>query len=137
MTQCPYIMYSWRFITLGIRGKCYNFIEYLYKYLSSKDCVRVDGQLSESFNIKKGVPSRLSLSHQLCLTCSLMIFLIIVINMASLLVINVVVEVFLQMTRCYMLQQDLNFKKLFKILPVGGLEIMKMQFCINKMCLFL
>ena len=56
--------------------------------------------------------------------------------MASLLVINVVVEVFLQMTRCYMLQQDLNFKKLFKILPVGGLEIMKMQFCINKMCLF-
>jgi len=38
---------------LGIRGKCYNFIENLY--LSSKACVRVDGQLSESFNIKKGV----------------------------------------------------------------------------------
>jgi len=38
---------------LGIRGKCYNFIENLY--LSSKVCVRVDGQLSESFNIKKGV----------------------------------------------------------------------------------
>jgi len=37
---------------LGIRGKCYNFIENLY--LSSKACVRVDGQLSESFNIKKG-----------------------------------------------------------------------------------
>jgi len=38
---------------LSIRGKCYNFIENLY--LSSKACVRVDGQLSESFNIKKGV----------------------------------------------------------------------------------
>jgi len=38
---------------LGIRGKCYNFIENLY--LPSKACVRVDGQLSESFNIKKGV----------------------------------------------------------------------------------
>ena len=38
---------------LGIRGKCYNFIENLY--LSSKACVRIDGQLSESFNIKKGV----------------------------------------------------------------------------------
>jgi len=38
---------------LGIRGKCYNFIENLY--ISSKACVRVDGQLSESFNIKKGV----------------------------------------------------------------------------------
>ena len=38
---------------LGIRGKCYNFIENLY--LSSKACLRVDGQLSELFNIKKGV----------------------------------------------------------------------------------
>ena len=38
---------------LGSRGKCYNFIENLY--LSSKACVRVDGQLLESFNIKKGV----------------------------------------------------------------------------------
>ena len=38
---------------LGIRGKCYNIIENLY--LSSKACVRVDGQLSESLIIKKGV----------------------------------------------------------------------------------
>jgi len=38
---------------IGIRGKYYNFIENLY--LSSKACVRVDRQLSESFNIKKGV----------------------------------------------------------------------------------
>ena len=38
---------------LGIRGNCFNFIENLY--LSSKACVRVDGQLSESFNVKKGV----------------------------------------------------------------------------------
>ncbi|KAG4104154.1 hypothetical protein H8356DRAFT_1351160 [Neocallimastix lanati (nom. inval.)] len=48
MTQCPYIM---KIHYLGIRGKCYHFIENLY--LSSKACVRVDGQLSESFNIKK------------------------------------------------------------------------------------
>jgi len=38
---------------LGIRGKCYKFIENFN--LTSKDCVRVDGQLSESFNIMKGV----------------------------------------------------------------------------------
>ena len=38
---------------LGIRGKCYKFIEQLY--LSSKACVRVDGELSESFSIEKGV----------------------------------------------------------------------------------
>jgi len=38
---------------LGIRGKCFNFIENLY--LSYKACVRVDGQLLELFNIKKGV----------------------------------------------------------------------------------
>ena len=38
---------------LGIRGKYYNFIENLY--LSSRACVRVDGLLSESFNVKKGV----------------------------------------------------------------------------------
>jgi len=38
---------------LGIRGKCYNFIENLYLY--SKACVRVDRQLSESFSAKKGV----------------------------------------------------------------------------------
>jgi len=36
---------------LGIRVKCYKFIENLY--LSSKDCVRVEGQLSDSFSIKK------------------------------------------------------------------------------------
>ena len=44
---------------LGIRGKCYNFIENLY--LSSNACVRVDGQLSESFIIKKGVRQGCSL----------------------------------------------------------------------------
>jgi len=38
---------------LGIRDKCYKFIEKLY--LFSMACVRVDGQLSESFSIKKGV----------------------------------------------------------------------------------
>ena len=43
---------------LGIRGKCYKFIENLY--LSSKACVRVDEQLSKSFNIKKGVRQGLS-----------------------------------------------------------------------------
>ena len=36
---------------LGIRGKFYKFIENLY--LSSKACVRVDGQLSKSFSNKK------------------------------------------------------------------------------------
>jgi len=34
-------------------NKCYKFIENLY--LSSRACVRADGQVSESFNIKKGV----------------------------------------------------------------------------------
>ena len=38
---------------LGIRGKYCKFIEILY--LSSNACVRFDGQLSESFIIKKGV----------------------------------------------------------------------------------
>jgi len=38
---------------LDVRGKCYKFIENLY--LTSKACVRVSGQLSESFIIKKGV----------------------------------------------------------------------------------
>jgi len=45
---------------LGIRGKCFNFIENLY--LSSKACVRVDGKLSESYNIKKGVRQGFPLS---------------------------------------------------------------------------
>jgi len=38
---------------IGTKGKCSKFIENLY--LSSKACVRVDRQLSESFSIKKGV----------------------------------------------------------------------------------
>jgi len=38
---------------LGIRGKCYQFIKNLY--LTSKASVKIDGQYSESFNIKKGV----------------------------------------------------------------------------------
>jgi len=32
---------------LGIKGKCYNFIESLY--LSTKACAKVEGLLSESF----------------------------------------------------------------------------------------
>ena len=43
---------------LHIGDKCYYFIENLY--LSSKACGRVDEQLSESFNIRNGVSSRLS-----------------------------------------------------------------------------
>jgi len=40
---------------LGIRGKCYKFIIYwIFKYLSSKACVKADGQLSESFSTMKG-----------------------------------------------------------------------------------
>ena len=81
-----------------------------YTYLP-KACARVDGQLSESFSIKKGV--RYGLSSPLTnffLSCSLMTFLINVINMESLLVINFVVEVSLQMTMCYVLQQDLNLR---------------------------
>jgi len=46
-----------------IRGKCYKFIENLY--LSSKACVRVDGQLSESFSIKKGIRQVCPLSPNL------------------------------------------------------------------------
>ena len=38
---------------LGIRGKCYRFLENLY--LSSKACVKLDGQLSDSFDVMKGV----------------------------------------------------------------------------------
>ena len=96
---------------LGIRGKCFNFIENLY--LSSKKFVKV-------------VPS-----HQFCLTCSLMIFLIIVINMASQLVISVVVEVFLQMTLCYVLQQDPNLRKLLKFASKWARNN-EIQFGINK-----
>jgi len=48
----------YKFIENCIRGKCYKFIENLY--LSSKACVRVDEQLSKSFNIKKGVRQGLS-----------------------------------------------------------------------------
>jgi len=42
-----------KFHQLGIRGKCYIFIENLN--LSSKTCVRVVEQLSESLRIKKRV----------------------------------------------------------------------------------
>ena len=38
---------------LGIRGKCYKFLENLY--LTSKACVKLDSQFSEAFRIKKGV----------------------------------------------------------------------------------
>jgi len=38
---------------LGIRGKCYNFLKNLY--LSSKACVKLDSQYSDTFNIEKGV----------------------------------------------------------------------------------
>jgi len=91
---------------LGIRCKCYKFIENLY--LSLKAFVRVNGQLSKSFSIKKGV--RVVPSHQFYLIYLLMSFLINVINMESLLIINVVVEFFLRMTFYYVLQQDLNLR---------------------------
>jgi len=51
-------------------------------------------------------------SHQFCLTCSLMAILINVINMESRLMINPSVEVPLQITFCYVLQQDLKWLKL-------------------------
>jgi len=89
----------------GFRGKCYKFIENLY--LSSKVCVRVDGNYQNHLVLRKMFVKFVP-SHQLYLTCSLMIFIINVINMESLLVINIVVEVFLKMTLCYVLQQDLN-----------------------------
>jgi len=81
---------------LSIRGKCYKFIENLY--LSSKAYVRVDGQFSESFSIKKEVRQGLSPFAKFYLTYSLITFLLNVINMESLLVINTVMEVSLQMT---------------------------------------
>jgi len=68
-----------------IRGKFYNFIENLYLFF--KVCVRVDGQLLESFSIKKGV--RQGRPHlPILFVCSLMTFLINMINIESLLVIN-------------------------------------------------
>jgi len=70
-------------------------------------------------------------SHQFCLTCSLMIFLIIVMNMASLLMINVVVEVFLQMTLYYVLPQDPNLRKLLKFASKWARNN-EMHFGINK-----
>ena len=51
--------------------------------------------------------------------------------MASLLVINVVVEVFLQMTLCYVLQQDPNLRKLLKFTSKWARNN-EMQFGINK-----
>jgi len=53
MTSVPIYNVLMKIHHLGIRRKRYNFIENLY--LSSKACVRVDGHLSESFNIRKGV----------------------------------------------------------------------------------
>ncbi|ORX75121.1 hypothetical protein BCR32DRAFT_285477 [Anaeromyces robustus] len=41
---------------LGIQGKCFQFLENLY--LSSKACVKINGQFSDSFSILKGVRQR-------------------------------------------------------------------------------
>jgi len=93
---------------LGIRGKCYKFIENVY--LSSKACVRVNGQLSKSFSIKKGV-------RQGCPLTPILFNLFIngIFNKYDkygnlYLVINVIVEVFFQMTLRYVLQQDPNLR---------------------------
>ena len=91
---------------LGIRCKCYKFIENLY--LSLKAFVRVNGQLSKSFSIKKGV-------RQGCPLTPILFNLFISnifnnCNKYGISVINVVVEVFLQMTLCYVLQQDPNLR---------------------------
>ena len=51
--------------------------------------------------------------------------------MASQLVISVVVEVFLQMTLCYVLQQDPNLRKLLKFASKWARNN-EMQFGINK-----
>jgi len=56
---------------LGIRSKCYNFIENLY--LSSKACVRVDEQKSESFSTKERCSSGLTSLTNFILTYLLMI----------------------------------------------------------------
>jgi hypothetical protein len=69
---------------------------------------------------KEFIKVKVVLSHQFYLTCSLMMFLIIVINTESLLVINVVMEIFLQMTFYYVLQQDLNLRNCW-CLPVSGI----------------
>ena len=92
---------------LGIRGKYYKFIENLY--LSSKACVRVDGKFSESFSIKKEVRQGCPLSSIL-----FNFFINDIFNKCdkygSLLVINDIVEVSLQMTLHYVLQQNLNLR---------------------------
>jgi len=84
--------------------------------LTSKACVRVDEQLSKSSSIKKGVRQDCPLSHQFYLTCSLMT----IFNKCDKFGISVgdkycYGDFFLQMTLCYMLQQDLNLKKLLKL----------------------
>jgi len=58
MIQFPIYNVLMKIHYLGIRGKYYNFIIFFFfffenLYLSFKACVRVNGQLSESFNIKK------------------------------------------------------------------------------------
>jgi hypothetical protein len=69
--------------------------------------------------------------HQFCLTCSLMIFLIIVINMASLLVINVVVEVFFADDIVLCAPTRSQLKKLLKFASQWARNN-EMQFGINK-----
>ena len=93
---------------LGIRGKCFNFIENLN--LSSKACVRVDGQLSESFNIKKGVRQGCPLSPNL-----FNLFINDIFNNCNKYGISFGDKrccggVFSRMTLCYVLQHDLNLR---------------------------
>jgi len=90
---------------LCIRGKYYKLIENLY--LSSKGlCKGWWTNYRNHLVLRKVFRQGRSLSHQFYLTCSLMIFLIIVINMEYLLAINAVVEGSLR----YVLQQDLNLR---------------------------
>jgi len=73
-------------------------------------------------------------SHQLYLTCSLMTFLINMINMEFLLVINAIVEVFFFADNIVLLlQQDSQLKKLVKVsLGKWARNNNEIQFSINK-----
>ena len=79
---------------LGIRGKCYIFIENLY--------LSFQGLMDNYQNhlLLRKVFVRVVPSRQFCLIFSLITFLINVINMESLLEISFVMEVSLQMTLC-------------------------------------